>query len=76
MKAVTEDLIRAKAYELWEQSGRPAGLELEHWLLAERTLTEQAPDTGEALAVATPAKARVSRVRKPAGRSRRREMTI
>ena len=27
--------IAKRAYELWEQSGRPAGKDLEHWLKAE-----------------------------------------
>ncbi len=28
--------IRQRAYELWEQSGREHGREIEHWLEAER----------------------------------------
>lgn len=31
---------QAKAYEIWEQEGRPAGRDLEHWLLAERHVAE------------------------------------
>ena len=31
-----EDEIRKRAYELWEQCGREAGHENEHWLVAER----------------------------------------
>jgi hypothetical protein len=37
--------IRARAYELWEKAGRPAGRDLEFWLEAEReisTPTDQA----------------------------------
>lgn len=77
MKAVMEDQIRVKAYELWEQSGRPLGLELEHWLLAERTLVERAPaDSGaSAVAAPAPAKRKTAQARKPAGRSRRRQTT-
>ncbi len=77
MKAVSEDVIRVKAYELWEQSGCPQGLELEHWLLAERTVLERAPDAGEAapVAAAIPAKRKTARARKPGGRTRRRETT-
>ena len=33
--------VRARAYELWEQAGRPAGRELEFWLEAERQLEEK-----------------------------------
>jgi hypothetical protein len=76
MKALSEDRIRVKAYELWEQSGRPQGLELEHWLLAERTLVEREPDAGGASAVAAaPAKRKTTRARKPVARSRRRGTT-
>jgi hypothetical protein len=32
--------IRARAHELWEQHGRPAGRDLEFWLQAERELGE------------------------------------
>ncbi|WP_407187782.1 DUF2934 domain-containing protein [Bradyrhizobium centrosematis] len=30
--------VRARAYELWEQAGRPAGRELDFWLEAERQI--------------------------------------
>ncbi len=32
---ITEEMIRTKAYELWEASGRPTGLDEENWLAAE-----------------------------------------
>lgn len=31
-----DDEIRSRAYELWEENGREAGHEEEHWLSAER----------------------------------------
>jgi Protein of unknown function (DUF2934) len=43
--------VRARAYELWEQAGRPAGRDLEFWLEAERQVEDErrhelkAPDT-------------------------------
>lgn len=37
-----ERRIRAKAYELWEQAGRPEGQETAHWAEAERRI-----DNGE-----------------------------
>jgi hypothetical protein len=36
----TKEEIRARARELWEQHGRPAGRDLEFWLQAERQLSE------------------------------------
>ncbi|MGY2905726.1 DUF2934 domain-containing protein [Bradyrhizobium sp. URHC0002] len=32
--------IRARAHELWEQNGRPAGRDLEFWLQAESEISE------------------------------------
>ena len=43
MKAVHEDLIRRRAYEIWEISGRPSGLDKEHWQQAEKELLDAAP---------------------------------
>jgi hypothetical protein len=37
--------IQEHAYYLWEKAGRPHGQDLEHWLEAERELSEQS-DTG------------------------------
>lgn len=34
----TQSDIARRAYELWEQSGRPHGKHLEHWLQAESEL--------------------------------------
>ncbi|MBR0900796.1 DUF2934 domain-containing protein [Bradyrhizobium tropiciagri] len=40
-----EDKIRQRAYELWEQSGRTDGSEMDFWLQAEREVrTEAAPE--------------------------------
>jgi hypothetical protein len=36
-----DEEIRRRAYELWEQHGREAGHENEHWLLAEREVRER-----------------------------------
>lgn len=33
-----EQRIRERAYQLWEQAGRPDGKEVEHWLQAEREI--------------------------------------
>jgi hypothetical protein len=33
--------IRARAYELWEDAGRPAGRDVEFWLEAERQVEER-----------------------------------
>jgi Protein of unknown function (DUF2934) len=44
MKAVRHDMIRLRAYEIWESSGCPDGLEKEHWEQAERELLDAAPE--------------------------------
>ena len=37
-----EDLIRLRAYSLWEAEGKPNGHDKEHWERAERELSERA----------------------------------
>jgi len=32
--------IAARAYQIWETSGRPGGLELKHWLQAEEEISD------------------------------------
>jgi len=39
---VTEEMIRVKAYELWEANGRPLGLDKENWFAAQAMLLENA----------------------------------
>jgi Protein of unknown function (DUF2934) len=36
-----EDKIRQRAYELWEQSGKTEGSEMDFWLQAEREVTAE-----------------------------------
>jgi len=37
--------ISKRAYELWEQSGRPEGAAVDHWLQAELELVQLSPLT-------------------------------
>jgi len=41
MAKPTEELIRMRAHELWEQAGKPDGREDEFWHLAELDLQER-----------------------------------
>jgi hypothetical protein len=36
-----EDKVRQRAYELWEQSGKTDGSEMDFWLQAEREITAE-----------------------------------
>jgi hypothetical protein len=36
-----EDRIRQRAYELWEQSGKTDGSEMDYWLQAEREIAAE-----------------------------------
>jgi hypothetical protein len=38
---VTYEQIAARAYEIWQQEGKPQGRETEHWLRAEEELNSQ-----------------------------------
>jgi hypothetical protein len=40
--------ISRRAYELWEQEGRPEGSDLRHWLQAEREMSERRPTSAGA----------------------------
>lgn len=55
--AITADAISRRAYELWEQEGRPEGRHLEHWLRAEQDLSgaRRKSDDVSAPAPVTPA---------------------
>jgi hypothetical protein len=46
MPKPTEEQIRQRAHELWEQAGKPEGREDEFWRLAEKDLCEK-PDDSE-----------------------------
>ena len=37
--AEIREIIKRRAYEIWEEQGRPPGRADEHWLLAEREIT-------------------------------------
>ncbi|SMQ74523.1 Protein of unknown function [Devosia lucknowensis] len=41
MHTVDEDKIRDRAYQLWDQAGRPEGREQEFWYDAQRELAEE-----------------------------------
>jgi hypothetical protein len=42
----TESAIRDRAYAIWEESGRPVGLDKEHWYRAAREVTLAVPAPG------------------------------
>jgi Protein of unknown function (DUF2934) len=46
MKAVHHDLIKLRAYEIWEERGRPLGRDKEHWAQAEQELLGAAQEIG------------------------------
>lgn len=47
MAGLTEDEIRARAYELWRSAGEPAGQADEFWHRAESELLAKRRDQGE-----------------------------
>ncbi len=40
MQKPSEEQIRTRAYELWEEAGKPEGRDDEFWFLAEKGLAE------------------------------------
>lgn len=45
-------LIERRAYEIWEEEGRPEGREREHWAKAAKELEEATPETSQVSAAA------------------------
>jgi hypothetical protein len=43
----TAERVRQRAYELWEQSGKPEGSDMDFWLQAEREIGDNAPPLDE-----------------------------
>ena len=41
MLHIEDDMIRDRAYQLWDQAGQPEGREQEFWYQAERELAEE-----------------------------------
>ena len=41
-QAISHDTIRARAYGIWQEQGRPAGHDVQHWLQAEAELAATA----------------------------------
>jgi cytosine/adenosine deaminase-related metal-dependent hydrolase len=41
-----QDLIRTRAYHLWEMEGKPEGMQEQHWLAAEKEVLEEVDRSG------------------------------
>jgi len=57
-----QDLIRARAHQIWEREGRPEGRHLEHWEMASAEIAAEAKPAKPA----SLAKARASKAAKTA----------
>lgn len=64
-----QELIRNRAYQIWEQEGRPAGRDVEHWVLAQEGVhTDEIKDFNNRLTKAEKAPSRTfQRIRKAIG---------
>lgn len=67
MKTNNEELIRKRAYELWERAGRPEGDGLKHWLEATQEFqsTKMTEVTAPAVSVETVKRAKAKKTPKP-----------
>lgn len=78
-----EQLIRDRAYSIWEEQGRPHGEDMRHWLQAWQELAEKEPvaneDASAALAdpvskaEARPVQKRTAKAAAPAKSGRRKK---
>ena len=44
MDAFREALVRERAFQIWEDEGRPDGASERHWAMAEQQITDEAMD--------------------------------
>ncbi len=51
MRDIPLAAIRARAYDIWERNHRPAGFEIQFWLLAERELRAEMENRRDAEAL-------------------------
>jgi hypothetical protein len=49
MDPLMEEAIRQRAYEIWEQEGRPEGRDLTHWLRARTEILDRELAAGASL---------------------------
>ncbi|ASY73263.1 hypothetical protein N181_20315 [Sinorhizobium fredii USDA 205] len=76
MRTSQEELIRKRAYELWERAGRPEGNGLQHWLQASEEIRSTRLD-GASVGANTPSNAeaastvgvKAKKVAKPTGKT-------
>ncbi|WP_205648581.1 DUF2934 domain-containing protein [Acuticoccus kandeliae] len=64
MDKISEDWIRARAYEIWEEEGRLGGRDQEHWHRATQELRDTIEITTRPAKKAKPKKPRAPRARK------------
>jgi len=71
MSSISEDVVRIRAYQIWEREGRPHGRDYEHWVQAQVELeSEAAKDNGDRrVAAARSAPARKEKASLPTNRS-------
>jgi hypothetical protein len=62
----TEAAIRERAYAIWEESGRPLGLDKEHWYRAAREIALTVPAPGAVTRLRLVARAAAKQDGKPA----------
>jgi hypothetical protein len=69
-KLVTEEQIRDLAYSIWEEEGRPAGKDAEHYYRAKRMLEEREAASAAAPPLELPPPPTLKMVERPRGRTR------
>jgi hypothetical protein len=62
----TQDLIRARAHQIWEREGRPDGRHIEHWELATAELAAEAKPAKKPAALAKAGTGKASKKIEPA----------
>ncbi|MEY9536061.1 DUF2934 domain-containing protein [Sinorhizobium fredii] len=79
MRTSQEELIRKRAYELWERAGRPEGDGVQHWLQASEEVRSTRMDEANTPSNAEAAPAvgvNAKKVAKPIGKTARPQKSV
>jgi len=61
-----DEVVRARAYQIWESEGRPSGKDFDHWTRSEMELRpESAPMVSEPETTAQPVRRAKAKAKKP-----------
>ena len=71
-----QDLIRARAHEIWEREGRPEGRHIEHWEMASAEVAAEAKPAKKPASLAKARANKAAKAAKPVAPARKRKTAV